>query len=208
MNRRPHRSSSGCRQQKAATAGASGGRPLLSEIDADCDVAARQFGKPTRRSGVITSSRFQRGKPKGRRLPPGTLKDVYSEKQIAADPGRRARTLIMVALPLLKILKDQRSARKVSYNEPLGDPKGYGRSLDRQEAPSRCVVAPVIAALKGITSQAEGTAMDARGAPPLARRRCRARDYRLAHHRTHRPLESSQCRRGTPETHRPSRQPG
>ena len=42
---------------------------------------------------------------------------------------------------------------------------------------------------KDITSQAEGTAMVARGAA-LARRRFRARDCRLAYHRTHRPLES------------------
>jgi hypothetical protein len=36
----------------------------------------------------------------------------------------RARTLIMVALRLLNILEDQRSTRKVSYNEPLDVPKG------------------------------------------------------------------------------------
>ena len=95
----------------------------------------------------------------------------------------------MVALPLLKILKDQKSARKVSYNEPRDAPKRYDMPLDRQEAPSQCVVAPVIAAFKDITSQAEGTAMVARGAA-LARRRFRARDCRLAYHRTHRPLES------------------
>jgi hypothetical protein len=106
-----------------------------------------------------------------------------------------------------EILKDRKSARKVSYNEPLAVPKGHDISLDRQETPSGCGVAPVIAALKDVTSQAEGTAMDARGAP-LARRRFRARDYRLAHHRTPRPLESSQCRRGTPETHRRNKQPG
>jgi hypothetical protein len=41
----------------------------------------------------------------------------------------------MVALPLLKILEDQKSARKVSYNEPLDAPKGYDMSLDRQETP-------------------------------------------------------------------------
>ena len=46
-----------------------------------------------------------------------------------------AGTPIMVALPLLKILKDQKSARKVSYNEPLDAPKGYDMSLDRQESP-------------------------------------------------------------------------
>jgi hypothetical protein len=57
----------------------------------------------------------------------------------------------------------------VSYDEPLAVPKGYDMSPDRQETRSRCV-APVIAAFKAITSQAEGTAMDARGAPPLARR--------------------------------------
>jgi hypothetical protein len=124
-----------------------------------------------------------------------------------AHKGARKPTLIMLALPLLKILKDRKSARKVSYNEPLAVPKGHDISLDRQETPSSCEVAPVIAALKDVTSQAEGTAMDARGAP-LARRRFRARDYRLAHHRIHRPLESSQCRRGTPETHRRDKQPG
>ena len=42
----------------------------------------------------------------------------------------------MVALPLLKILEDQKSARKVSYNEPLDAPKGYDMSLDRQETRS------------------------------------------------------------------------
>ena len=76
----------------------------------------------------------------------------------------------MVALPLLKIPKDQKSARKVSYNEPLAVPKGYDISFDRQETPPRCEAAPVVAALKDITSQAEGTAMDARAAPPPARR--------------------------------------
>jgi hypothetical protein len=111
------------------------------------------------------------------------------------------QALIVVALPLLNILKDRKSARKVSYNEPLAVPKGHDISLDRQETPSRCVVAPVTAAFQAITSQAEGTAMGARGAP-LARRRCRACDYRLAHCRTPRPIESPQCRRGTPETYR------
>jgi hypothetical protein len=122
----------------------------------------------------------------------------------------RKPPLIMVALPLLKILKDQNSARKVSYDEPLAVPKGYDMSPDRRETASRCVVAPIIAAFNGITSQAEAeaAAMDARGGAPLARRRCRARDYRLAHRRTHSPLERSQCRHGTPETNRRSRQPG
>jgi hypothetical protein len=109
---------------------------------------------------------------------------------MAITRAARKPTMIVVALPLLKILKDQKSARKVSYNEPFAVPKGYDMSPDRQETPSRCVGGPVIAAFKEITSQAEGTAMDARGAP-LARRRCRARDYCLAHHQTHRPLESS-----------------
>ena len=75
---------------------------------------------------------------------------------------------VRVASPLLKVLKDQKSARKVCYNEPRDAPKRYDMSLDR-EAPSRCVVAPVIAASKGITPQAEGTAVDARGPPPVAR---------------------------------------
>src|SRR5437879_726369 len=112
---------------------------------------------------------------------------------MAITRAARKPALIMVALPLLKILKDQKSARKVSYDEPLAVPKGYDMSPDRQETPSRWVGEPVIAALKGITSQAEGTAMDARGAP-LARRRCRARDYRLAHHRTQ--IGRASCRGG------------
>src|ERR1700722_1347351 len=107
------------------------------------------------------------------------------------------QALIVVALPLLKIPKDRKSARKVSYDEPLAVPKGYDISRDRQETPSRCEVAPVIAALKDVTSQAEGAAMDARSAH-LARGRWGARHYRLAHHRTPRPLESSQFRRRTP----------
>src|SRR5260370_37826621 len=114
---------------------------------------------------------------------------------------------IVVALPLLNILKDRKSARKASYNELLAVPKGYDILLDRQETPARCVVAPVITAFKGITSQAVGAAMGARGAP-LARRRCRACDYRVADCRPPRPLEGSQCRRGTPETHRRNKQPG
>jgi hypothetical protein len=35
----------------------------------------------------------------------------------------------MVALPLLNILEDQKSPRKVSYDEPLVVPKGYDMSL-------------------------------------------------------------------------------
>jgi hypothetical protein len=35
----------------------------------------------------------------------------------------------------------------VSYNEPLAVPKGHDISLDRQETPSSCEVAPVIATL-------------------------------------------------------------
>ena len=113
-----------------------------------------------------------------------------------------------VAPPLLKVLKDPKSARKVSYDEPFAVPKGYSMSFDRQETRStRCVVGPVISALKAITSQAEGAAMDARGAS-LARRRFRARDYRLADRRAHCPLENSRCRREIPETDRRSRQPG
>ncbi len=99
-------------------------------------------------------------------------------------------------------------SKKVSYDEPLAVPKGYDMSPDRQEATSRCVVAPVIAAFKAITSQAEGTAMDARGAPPPARRRCPARDYCLAHRQIHRPLESSQCRPDTQEAPQRNSQPG
>jgi hypothetical protein len=62
-----------------------------------------------------------------------------------------------VAPPLLKVLKDLKSARKVSYDEPFAVPKGYSMSFDRQETRStRCVVGPVISALKAITPQAEG----------------------------------------------------
>lgn len=138
------------------------------------------------------------------------LFEVAEETEPCAGHYEVAREsrLITMALPLLKVLKDQKSARKVSYNEPLAAPKRYYMSLDRQETPSRCAVAPVIATSKGITSQAEGAAMAARGAPPLARRRRRARDYRLAHRRAHRPLKSSQRQRGTPERHLRGRQPG
>jgi hypothetical protein len=83
---------------------------------------------------------------------------------------------VRVALPLLKALKDQKS----SGNEPLAVRKGYDISLDRQDTWRRAV-APFIASFKVITSQAEGTAMVARGVA-LARHRFRARDYRLAHH--------------------------
>src|ERR1700686_5007109 len=112
-----------------------------------------------------------------------------------------------VASPLLKALKNQKSAGKVSYNEPLAVRKGSDISLDRRQTPSRCAVAPFIAAFKGITSQAKGPSMDASGATS-ARGRSRARDCRLAHRRTHRSLENSQCRRGTPETRRRGRKAG
>jgi hypothetical protein len=121
------------------------------------------------------------------------------------NPTGESRT---VAPPLLKVLKDPKSARKVSYDEPFAVPKGYSMSFDRQETRStRCVVGSVISALKAITPQAEGAAMDFRGAPP-ARRRFRARDYRLGHRRAHRRLENSRCRREIPQTDRRSRQLG
>ena len=52
------------------------------------------------------------------------------------------------------VLKDPKSARNVSYDELLAVPKGYSMSFDRQDIfiSSRCVVAPFIAAFKGITS--------------------------------------------------------
>jgi hypothetical protein len=99
------------------------------------------------------------------------------------------------------------SAGKVSYDKPLAVPKGDRMSFDRQDTSSQCAVAPFIAGFKGITSQAEGAAMVARGVA-LARRRFRAHDYRLAHCRALRPLEDRRCRREIAETDRRSRQPG
>jgi hypothetical protein len=57
-----------------------------------------------------------------------------------------------VASPLLMVLKDPKSARKVSYDELLAVPKGYSMSFDRQDISSRCAIAPFIAAFEGITS--------------------------------------------------------
>jgi len=168
--------------------------------------------------------------PKGER-PPANAMDGYASKPLPVFTKLAILLRIFPAVQLViakfaALLRSDRGSAEPRTTEFVGEALGTTRNTVDQHAavlkPSSdyAIAAPESNGQsereKLIRRRWEETGIkmwnpDFHGAGHAAlnpRRRCRARDCRLAHRRIHQPLESSQCRLGTPATLRRNRQLG